>query len=88
MREARRRRWLQDLSKLKVGELTPLTPEVISRQATINIGAHRLDRGPGRAVGPRLGVTEAPAGPCSAAASVRQPKTAFSTDKRLSSREP
>lgn len=29
---------LQDLSKLKVEELTPLTPEVISRQATINIG--------------------------------------------------
>ncbi|XP_023217349.1 eukaryotic translation initiation factor 2 subunit 3, Y-linked-like, partial [Centruroides sculpturatus] len=28
----------QDLSKLKVGELSPLTPEVISRQATINIG--------------------------------------------------
>ena len=28
----------QDLSKLKVEELTPLTPEVISRQATINIG--------------------------------------------------
>lgn len=28
----------QDLSKLKVDELTPLTPEVISRQATINIG--------------------------------------------------
>ncbi|CAM1295479.1 eif2s3 (predicted) [Pycnogonum litorale] len=28
----------QDLSKLKVEELTPLTPEVISRQATVNIG--------------------------------------------------
>lgn len=28
----------QDLSKLKVNELSPLTPEVISRQATINIG--------------------------------------------------
>ncbi|KAK9820855.1 hypothetical protein WJX81_004649 [Elliptochloris bilobata] len=28
----------QDLSKLKLEELTPLTPEVISRQATINIG--------------------------------------------------
>ena len=28
----------QDLSNLKVAELTPLTPEVISRQATINIG--------------------------------------------------
>lgn len=29
---------VQDLSKLKIEELTPLTPEVISRQATINIG--------------------------------------------------
>eukprot|EP00640_Fibrocapsa_japonica_P001579 CAMPEP_0113945006 /NCGR_PEP_ID=MMETSP1339-20121228/38424_1 /TAXON_ID=94617 /ORGANISM="Fibrocapsa japonica" /LENGTH=492 /DNA_ID=CAMNT_0000950393 /DNA_START=257 /DNA_END=1735 /DNA_ORIENTATION=- /assembly_acc=CAM_ASM_000762 len=29
---------VQDLSTLKVEELTPLTPEVISRQATINIG--------------------------------------------------
>ena len=28
----------QDLNKLDVAELTPLTPEVISRQATINIG--------------------------------------------------
>lgn len=28
----------QDLSKLDVTKLTPLTPEVISRQATINIG--------------------------------------------------
>eukprot|EP00041_Stephanoeca_diplocostata_P006929 m.95913 g.95913 ORF g.95913 m.95913 type:complete len:461 (+) comp16624_c1_seq1:292-1674(+) len=28
----------QDLSKLDIGELNPLTPEVISRQATINIG--------------------------------------------------
>jgi len=28
----------QDLSKLDVAELNPLTPEVISRQATINIG--------------------------------------------------
>merc|ERR1712142_663942 len=28
----------QDLNKLQVSELTPLTPEVISRQATINIG--------------------------------------------------
>lgn len=28
----------QDLTNLKVEELTPLTPEVISRQATINIG--------------------------------------------------
>ncbi|CAL5229522.1 g12862 [Coccomyxa viridis] len=29
---------VQDLSKLKPSELTPLSPEVISRQATINIG--------------------------------------------------
>lgn len=29
----------QDLAKLNPAELTPLTPEVISRQATINIGA-------------------------------------------------
>jgi len=29
---------VQDLSKLNIEELTPLTPEVISRQATINIG--------------------------------------------------
>ncbi|XP_014678869.1 PREDICTED: eukaryotic translation initiation factor 2 subunit 3-like, partial [Priapulus caudatus] len=28
----------QDLSTLDIKELTPLTPEVISRQATINIG--------------------------------------------------
>lgn len=28
----------QDLSKLKIDELTPLSPDVISRQATINIG--------------------------------------------------
>ena len=29
---------VQDISKLDVTKLTPLTPEVISRQATINIG--------------------------------------------------
>lgn len=29
---------VQDLTKLKIEELNPLTPEVISRQATINIG--------------------------------------------------
>ena len=29
---------LQDLETLKVDELTPLSPDVISRQATINIG--------------------------------------------------
>jgi len=28
----------QDLSKLNINELNPLSPEVISRQATINIG--------------------------------------------------
>lgn len=28
----------QDLSKLDVAKLHPLSPEVISRQATINIG--------------------------------------------------
>ena len=33
---------LQDLSKLNLHELTPLTPEVISRQATINIGAYAV----------------------------------------------
>ena len=30
--------FLQDLSGLDVTKLTPLSPEVISRQATINIG--------------------------------------------------
>ena len=29
---------VQSLDNLDVGSLTPLTPEVISRQATINIG--------------------------------------------------
>ena len=29
---------VQDLATLDVGSLTPLSPEVISRQATINIG--------------------------------------------------
>ena len=29
---------MQDLSTLDVASLTPLSPEVISRQATINIG--------------------------------------------------
>lgn len=29
---------IQDLSKLDIGSLTPLTPEVISRQATMNVG--------------------------------------------------
>jgi hypothetical protein len=31
---------VQDLGKLDVTQLNPLSPEVISRQATINIGAH------------------------------------------------
>lgn len=29
---------VQDLSKLDITKITPLTPEIISRQATINIG--------------------------------------------------
>merc|ERR1719221_1789612 len=29
---------VQDLSKLDIAKLTPLTPEVISRQATMNVG--------------------------------------------------
>jgi len=29
---------MQDLEKLKIEEITPLTPEIISRQATQNIG--------------------------------------------------
>lgn len=33
---------LQNLNTLDPSKLTPLTPEVISRQATINIGAHRV----------------------------------------------
>ena len=33
----------QDLSKLNPAELTPLSPEVISRQATINIGKHTCE---------------------------------------------
>lgn len=32
----------QDLSKLDVAQLHPLSPEVISRQATINIGIHKF----------------------------------------------
>ena len=34
---------LQDLAKLNPAELTPLSPEVISRQATINIGTASLN---------------------------------------------
>jgi hypothetical protein len=30
----------QDIATLDVTKLTPLTPEIISRQATINIGMH------------------------------------------------
>lgn len=37
----------QDLAKLNPAELTPLTPEVISRQATINIGPPRHPPLPG-----------------------------------------
>ena len=39
---------MQDLTTLKVEELTPLTPDVISRQATINIGTRAASpaRGP------------------------------------------
>ena len=33
---------LQDLKTLDVAKLTPLSPEVISRQATINIGEQLL----------------------------------------------
>jgi hypothetical protein len=32
----------QNLEGLKLDELSPLTPEVISRQATINIGKHYI----------------------------------------------
>ena len=41
----------QDLSKLDVTQLNPLSPEVISRQATINIGqcaGQRQERASGR----------------------------------------
>jgi hypothetical protein len=33
----------QHLENLDVSKLNPLTPEVISRQATINIGMHSKD---------------------------------------------
>lgn len=33
---------VQDLKKLDIEKLTPLTPEVISRQATINIGERSM----------------------------------------------
>lgn len=33
---------MQDLTTLDVTKLTPLSPEVISRQATINIGEKRM----------------------------------------------
>ena len=45
---------LQELSKLNLHELTPLTPEVISRQATINIGAYAVSGSSPHS----LGVTE------------------------------
>lgn len=35
---------VQDLSKLNITELSPLTHEVISRQATINIGTSFIVR--------------------------------------------
>ena len=34
---------IQDAASLDASTLTPLTPEVISRQATINIGASLLE---------------------------------------------
>ena len=34
---------IQDADSLDASTLTPLTPEVISRQATINIGASLLE---------------------------------------------
>ena len=44
---------VQDLAALKPEELTPLTPEVISRQATINIGTiGHVDHGKVRAAVP------------------------------------
>jgi translation initiation factor 2 subunit 3 len=39
---ARRGLMEQDLSKLDVTKLHPLSPEVISRQATINIGTDTI----------------------------------------------
>ena len=36
---------VQDAATLDASTLTPLSPEVISRQATINIGARRSPRG-------------------------------------------
>ena len=36
---------MQDLTKLNPEELTPLSPEVISRQATINIGYISISHG-------------------------------------------
>ncbi len=53
----------QDLSKLDASKLTPLSPEVISRQATINIGAPPLRSARARA--------KAAAATASAASSVR-----------------
>ena len=40
----------QDLATLDVTRLTPLSPEVISRQATINIGTPRAPWGGGRRI--------------------------------------
>ena len=36
----------QDLKGLDISKLTPLSPEVISRQATINIGEIVLEKAP------------------------------------------
>ena len=36
----------QDLKGLDISKLTPLSPEVISRQATINIGETVLEKAP------------------------------------------
>lgn len=44
----------QDLATLDVSKLTPLSPEVISRQATINIGAGRAWAGPGMLAWPGI----------------------------------
>jgi hypothetical protein len=45
---------VQDAATLDASTLTPLSPEVISRQATINIGARRSPRGLDDALGPSI----------------------------------
>lgn len=58
---------VQRLDALKVEELTPLTPEVISRQATINIGTIGMGRtgarGGGRGARHRAGAGTSSAPP-------------------------